>query len=206
MSNKLAKFITAIAAATLTTALFVTPAHADTGCGTKTNKVATDIYKKLDTVLKSALCQSFPACNSVAKVNKVVKSMVKFWNWAAKNSWAKIGPRQLFFTKAFEGRIVSTGGRLWISPVPSRKDKVKVNIQELDGKGKTGVAICKTGPNGKVIKVANVMFNPNNKAQKNKRERKEIMIGGAKNFIISVHFDGKSVANTFKYKVRATPQ
>ncbi|MCB9558477.1 MAG: hypothetical protein H6707_20340 [Deltaproteobacteria bacterium] len=185
---------------------FALPARAETECGTHTYKVASDIYQQLDKVLKSAGCASMPQCATVAKVNTVVKNMVKFWNWAAQNSWAKIGPRRLDFNTALTGRIVSTGGRLFVSAHPAIKDTVKITIQEIDGKGKTGVAICKTARGGKVIKVANVMFNPNDKAKGNKRERKEVLVNGARSHVISVHFDGKSVGNTLQYTLHAAPQ
>jgi hypothetical protein len=206
MSKTLALMTIAIAAFVVTTTGAVPPAQAETGCGTKTAKVVGDVYKQLDKVLKSAGCKALPQCATVAKINSVISNMVKFWNWAAKNSWAKIGPRRLVFNSALTGRVVSTTGRLFVSAYPSLKDSVKVTIQETDGKGKTGVAVCKTSPKGNVTRVVNWGFNPNDKAKKNKRERKEIVITGAKNHVISVHLDGKSVGNTMSYTLRATPQ
>jgi hypothetical protein len=127
--------------------------------------------------------------------------MVKFWNRKS-SSWATIGPRRLNFGKWEQGRIVSSGGRMYISSVPSNKSKLTVSIRELDGKGKTSYVICKVNRNGTYTKLKTGWFNEVNSQKSNKRETRSHTLSGVKGHLISIHFDGKSVGNTFQYKVK----
>ena len=179
-------------------------ALADTGasCGSAA-KVSSDIFKELDKLLKTSICKSFVACSAAAEVAKLSSQLVSFWNQAANNSWATIGPRRLDANTFLTGRLVSTGGRLFVAPTPARSDSITVTIDELDGKGKTGVAICLTSKSGNTRKVKEMNFNLDNDAKKNEHEKRTFTVTGAAGSILSVHLDGKSVGNTFQYKLRA---
>lgn len=146
--------------------------------------------------------RNFNKCVSDAtKYQQLVQHMVTYWN-GRKNKWSTIGPRRLNFGQYEHGRIVSTGGRMYISCVPSNKESMTVNIDELDGKGKTSFAVCKVDRRGNYTPVRTGWFNDTSDRKKNKREKRSFTINNVKGYLVTIHFDGKSVGNTFQYKVR----
>jgi hypothetical protein len=166
--------------------------------------VVSDLNKEVMRVLKTRGCNpgNFPSClTNPGTYAHLTSQMVKFWNRKA-NSWSRIGPRRLNFDNWEQGRIVSTGGRMYISPVPSNKNTLQVNINELDGKGKTSYVICKVDRNGRYTKLKTGWFNEINSQKSNKRETRSHTISGVKGYLVTIHFDGKSVGNSFQYKVR----
>lgn len=147
--------------------------------------------------------QTFNNCISdVTKYRKLTEQMVTFWN-GRRNSWSTIGPRRLNFGQYEHGRLVSTGGRMYISCVPSNKNTMTVDISELDGKGKTSFVVCKVDRRGNYTPLRTGWFNDSSDRKNKKDEKRSFTIKGVKGHIISIHFDGKSVGNTFQYKVRA---
>lgn len=166
--------------------------------------VVSDLNKQISKVLKTKGCNpsNFPNCLANPGTYAYLTSqMVKYWNGRSSN-WATIGPRRLNFGSYENGRIVSTGGRMYVSCVPSSKSSMVVDIKELDGKGKTSYVICKVDKNGKYTKLKTGWFNEINSQKSNKRETRQHTLKGIKGHLISIHFDGKSVGNTFQYKVR----
>jgi hypothetical protein len=190
------------------TALAARPAHA-TGCESAAS-VTSDIWAEWGTEIKIVGCigvaaasggMTFDSCYASAnKLDKLIQNMIAFWNKQANNSWAKIGPRRLDFDMWHEGNIIGTTGRMFISAYPAHKKHVRLKITKLDGKGKVGVAVCKQSSDKKWTKVTEHEFNP---GDDNVGHTWEILIKGAKDDVISVHIDGKSVTNSFKYKLRA---
>lgn len=146
--------------------------------------------------------QNYNNCISdVTKYQKLTEQMVTYWN-GRKNSWSTIGPRRLNFGQYEHGRLVSTGGRMYISCVPSNKNTMTVDISELDGKGKTSFVVCKVDRRGNYTQLRNGWFNDSSDRKKKTNEKRSFTISGVQGHLISIHFDGKSVGNTFQYKVR----
>lgn len=156
----------------------------------------------ISTAYSGGDAKTFNACISdINKYRKLTDQMVAYWN-GRKSSWSTIGPRRLDFGKYEHGRLVSTGGRMYISCVPSNKSTLTVDISELDGKGKASFVVCKVDRRGNYTQLRRGWFNDSSDRKKKKDEKRSFKISGVKAHIISIHFDGKSVGNTFQYKVR----
>ena len=175
------------------------------GCKSATS-VVSDIfnnYGKILATLGCSLTNQTSCLGDAKKYAQMTSDMVAYWNKRSKtSSWATIGPRRLDFAKDHVGKIVSTGGRMFISPIPSNKSTLNVSISELDGKGKTSVVICKVDKNGNYFPLATKWFNDTSDRKSLKNEKRNFTINNVKGFLISVHFDGKSVGNTFQYKLK----
>lgn len=186
----------------------VTQAQAG-GCESGT-KITSDIWAEHDTELKALGCAVVTVASEGAvppnvcldaanKVAKVAEDMIKFWNSAAKNSWARIGPRRLSLGETLKGKLVSTGGRLFIGEKPISEDQVDLRIEKLDGKAKTEVTVCKDY-RGKQTKLWSFTIeNGNDNVGKVWKKT----LSGMRGHILTVHFDAKSVANTMQYEIRA---
>ncbi|HWB74673.1 MAG TPA: hypothetical protein VG755_06950 [Nannocystaceae bacterium] len=186
----------------------VADAHAG-GCESGT-KIAADIWDEHDVVLKKLGCAivsvasegAVPpnACLDAAdKVAKVVDDMIKFWNGAAKNSWAKIGPRRLALGETLKGKLVSTGGRLFITDRPLEEDSVELRLEKLDGKAKTEVTVCSEFRGKQTKKWSFMIENGNDNTGKVWKKT----LTGMRGHILMVHLDARSVANTMQYELRA---
>lgn len=116
--------------------------------------------------------------------------------------WATIGPRNLALGVRETGRIVSTTGRMFIMRVPSIHNSLSLRINETAGKGKTSVVVCTMDANFNINNVATRWFNKNSSAKNNKSESRTINIPNAYGKLVLVHFDGKSVGNTFSYNIK----
>lgn len=169
--------------------------------------VVSDLNRQIGKELVKLGCgvynpNNFSECVQTAdKYRRLVAAMTTYWNRRS-NSWATIGPRRLDFGQFESGRIVSTGGRMYISCVPSNKNSMTVEIQEIDGKGKTSYAICKVDSKGNYRNLKTGWFNENSKGKSNKKQKRTHTITGVKGHLITIHFDGKSVGNTFQYKIK----
>ncbi|MEM9928861.1 MAG: hypothetical protein AAF840_03490 [Bacteroidota bacterium] len=169
--------------------------------------VVSDLNRKIANVLKAQGCaltntNTFNQCmNDPGLYSRLKSQLFPYFN-SRRNNWSSIGPRRLDFGTYHEGRIVSTGGRMYISAVPSNKNSMVIDIKELDGKGKTSYVVCKVDRKGRYTKLKTGWINEVNSQKSNKRETRRHTLTGVKGYIISVHFDGKSVGNSFKYKVR----
>ena len=182
-------------------------AHAG-GCESGT-KIAADIWAKYDIVVKSLGCAivtavsegSVPpnACLDAAdKVEKVADQMIKFWNNAAQNSWARLGPRHIGFGETLDGKLVSTGGRLFIGDKPSSHAEVEVTIEKRDGRAETEVTVCKEY-RGKITKLWTFRID-NGTDNIGKVWKKTFK--GMRGHIPMISLDAKSVTNTMAYSVR----
>ena len=192
--------------------LFVAPATAHaTGCDSAAN-VTADLWEEWGKEAMMVGCAvtsaasggvSYAACYKTAKtVENITKNVIKFWNNMAKNSWAKIGPRQLTWKKSLTGNVIGTTGRLFVGLTPSPADgKVTIKITKTGGKGKAGIALCKSVNGGKPIKVEEWEFpNGDDNIGKSRTFSKTL----SKDAIWTLHIDGKSATREFGYKVWAT--
>jgi hypothetical protein len=203
-----------ISSALLTTLFAVAPLReAAAGSCESGTKVAEDIWREHDIIVKALGCAvvsiastgSVPpnACLDAAdKVAKVTQDMLAFWNKAAGNSWAKIGPRRLDADETLGGKLVSTGGRMFITPTPLDSKSAEVRIKKLDGKAKTEVTVCKEH-RGKYTKLWSFVIE-NGKANEGEVWKKTF--AGVKGHNIVVHLDAKSVTNAMKYELRLNKQ
>ena len=175
------------------------------GCKSAT-VVVKDIYKnygKLLAKLGCSLTNQSSCLSSIQKYSQMTKDQIKYWNSRSKTTqWATIGPRMMEFNTNYKGKIVSTGGRMFISPIVSNKSTLNVSIEELDGKGKVSVVICKVDKNGTYWPLATKWFNDTSDRKSKKNEKRNFTIKNVKGHLISVHFDGKSATNTFQYKLK----
>lgn len=175
------------------------------GCKSAT-VIVKDIFNNYGKILATVGCTlaNQTAClDNAQKYAEMTTKMIAEWNKKSKTtSWATIGPRRLDFKKDHIGKIVSTGGRMFISPIPSNKNQLTVSINELDGKGKTSVVICKVDKNNNYFPLATKWFNDTSDRKSKKNEKRNFTISGVKGYLISIHFDGKSVGNTFQYKLK----
>lgn len=174
--------------------------------------VAADIWGKVHNVAIQGGCVAaqaagyinYAACyNTASKINDLTNKLVQFWNAKVNNSWATIGPRRLTLNQNHTGTLVSTGGRKFVSFPVLNKNSVTITINETGGKGKTSVTVCKINANNQKTNIGTKWFNDTKKKKKKSNEKHTFTVNGAKNRIITVHMDGKSVGNTFKYKLRA---
>lgn len=174
--------------------------------------VAADIWGKVHNVAIQGGCAAaqaagyvdYASCfNTATKINDLTGKLVQFWNSKVNNSWATIGPRRLNLNQNLTGTIVSTGGRKFVSFPILNKNSVRITIDETGGKGKTSVTVCKINKNNQKTNVGTKWFNDTSQKKKKTNEKRTFTVNGAKNQIITVHMDGKSVGNTFKYKLRA---
>jgi len=191
-----------------------TPFAAYSGSCGSVASVTADIWEEAGDVALSIGCGvavvaskgtvDFTQCyDSSKKASEFIKNMPGFWNTVADDSWAKIGPRQLTFNKNIKGTLFGTGGRVFVSPYPIGSDKVTITIDERDGKGKASVVVCKVDKKNNFTTIATKWFNDSRDRKKKKNEHRAIVVNGARDHVLTVHFDGKSVANKFAYTLRA---
>lgn len=177
-------------------------------------KVSADVWKEYGTVAKGMGCVLATALSQGAvdtikcletanKYDKSVQSMISFWNKMADNSWATIGPRRMDIGVTSKGKLVSTGGRVFVSAAPLADDKVEIKLKKTDGKAKTTMAVCKEAPNGKRTKLWDLEID-NGKDNVGKTWTKTI--SGLKGYVLVTHLDAGSVTNTFSYELTAKPR
>jgi hypothetical protein len=176
-------------------------------------KIASDIWAKYDVVVKALGCAIVAvaseggvppnAClDGADKVEKVADQMFEFWNTAAQNSWARIGPRRIGLGETLDGKLVSTGGRLFVGDKPVSSHEIEVTIEKRDGKAETEVTVCKEY-RGKLTKLWTFRM-ANGKDNVGKVWKKTFK--GMRGHIPIIHLDAKSVANTMAYSVRIEPR
>ena len=185
------------------------PGEAHAGSCESGTKVASDIWREHDATVKTLGCAVVTVASEGAvppnvcldaadKVAKVTEDMIKYWNVAAGNSWAKIGPRRLDPGEWKQGQLVSTGGRMWITALPVEKNQVEVSLKKLDGKAETVMTVCKEY-RGKYTKLWEVRVE---NGKENEGDVWKRTFSGVKGHNIVVHLDAKSVANKFKYQLK----
>ena len=176
--------------------------------------VVDDLYKEYGEVAKKAGCAVVgaatknpaivPDCIKAAdKVEEVVGQMTKIWNsLAGQSSWATIGARRLDPGVKYDGTLIGTAGRMFVSPTPCHFNKGRVKISEKGGKAKTSVNICLMDPNGKTTSVGEYTLNENKAEKKDSDQSINKTFSNAKGNFVVVHLDAKSVTNKFKYSIK----
>lgn len=189
--------------------LYASSANA-TGCESAASRIGSDIGKQMATILAAAGCAAvsgdWAACyKESAKWADIADEAATYWNGMAEGTSWQVGPRPIELGAWEGGTIVGTTGRVFISTTTLPSSSCQVTIKELGGKGKTGIAICKVESDGDMTQLKDITFNDSNADQKDKSESKTYTLTGVKGCVLQIHLDGKSVANTFEYKVKIVP-
>ena len=134
--------------------------------------------------------------DAIRKAEKMYSSVV------GKTSGLTIGPRLLRLDKWESGTIVSTGERLFVTAAPMTRDQATLILKEQGGKGKVSVTVCAFTANERKQKLADFLVNESSAEKRDESQDFSIRLKDIENKWISVHLDGKTVANTFKYKLK----
>lgn len=118
-----------------------------------------------------------------------------------RTSGLTIGPRLLRLDTWESGTIVSTGERLFLTAAPMNRDTATLRLSEQGGKGKVSVTVCAFNADTEHKKLVDIVVNEDKDDKRDKNEQRTIPLKGIEDRWISIHIDGKSVANTFKYKL-----
>ncbi|MFQ5736500.1 MAG: PASTA domain-containing protein [Thermodesulfobacteriota bacterium] len=189
-----------------------TPGVSDDGSCRSWTAIASDIYKEADRVAQELKCAAVPgerlwkSCIKNARGGafgqRWIQTVIKRWNrLVKKTSWATIGPRQLTFGKTHKGRLISTGGRVFITPLPVDKGSVTLTLTKKAGKARTSVTACTFTDGGDRVKVWDFVIP---KGKKNRGQTWTKTLNGVEDRLISIHLDSKSGEHTFKYELKAT--
>ena len=179
-------------------------------------KVAADIFVESEDVASSLGCAivvglgaafgvpiDYATCFEGAKKTlQYTGKMVAFWNKAASNGWAAIGPRILEPNTTYKGTLVGTTGRMFITPWPLPVDEAELIITETNGKAKTNAIVCSYNQSGDHMDLAEKWFNDTKERKNKSDEQRSIILRGVRNKILSVKLDAKSFSNKFSYTVR----
>ena len=195
----------------LTVSLFLIGNANAQDCG-KARKILKDIHNVSKQIAHEAGCLYVkaqagvptPLCKTALKMNDKFKSLkrkiaLKAWNKAVKNSWATIGPRELSFKKRQKGKLVSLGGRMFVTKSATAADEVKITVQKTGKSGKAGVAICVTNPKTGQMKV----IKKHTFKKSKKKSTWTYTVKRAAGRAIMVHLKGKSAGRGFPYSVSA---
>ena len=180
-----------------------------------TAQVVGDIYKKWGDVIiatgcvagvaiatgGAALPVTLKCVDNADKYAKAVEEMIKFFNAAAGNSWARIGPRRIEYGNTQTGTLISTGSRVFIAPAPLDKDSVTFKVKKVDGKAKTDVVICKVDEKGNFTKLVEFEFD---KGEDNNGQEITRTVTGVKGHMVQIRLDADSVVRKFEYTLRVT--
>lgn len=131
--------------------------------------------------------------------SETVRIVKEKWNIIAGNSPARMGARKMFLDNStVKGTVIGRTQRTFISP-PSRDRKIKITLEKTGGKAKTEIYVCvhsSSSPNAEQRK-AYVFENSEGTSTKT------FTLNNVLGKMVSVIVRGKSVGNTFKYKMKA---
>lgn len=128
--------------------------------------------------------------------------MVSFWNQQANNSWATVGPRRLDLDMSPQsGTVIGTTGRMFVSSIPMSQPRVRLRLEEQSGRGKARAVVCRVDADGNTFQIGDFTFNDDRDAKRDRDEAWTPLITGVRDHFVTVHIDGKSVANRFGYSV-----
>ncbi|HWP42960.1 MAG TPA: hypothetical protein VNO14_06985 [Blastocatellia bacterium] len=178
-------------------------------------QVFSDIWKEWGRVIVATGCvagaavatggagvaASSECIRNASKYAQAAEAMIAFFNSAAANRWATIGPRRLEYGNTHQGTLVSTGGRVFITPAPLDKNSLTIKIKKLDGRARASVVICKINESGSQTKLEEFEF-----ADGDANIGQEITktVSGVQNHLVQVHLDAKSLTRRFQFSLRAT--
>jgi len=175
-------------------------------------QVATDINKKWGQEIIAVGCVgaqlyaggevdlqvTLECIKNVKKYEEIAKQMISFFNSAANNGWATLGPRRIEFGTAQKGTVVSAASRVFVSPLPVDKDSVTVQVKKIDGEAQADIIICKVDGKGNYIKLAQVEFA---KGDNNVGQVITKTVSGVKGYLVQVRIDADSVIKKFEYQL-----
>lgn len=202
-------FRTLLVASTLSAVALAVPARAEAACGSSAATVAGDVWEQFHDEALMLGCAAgsvlasvdFDDCyGTLSFYTDIFDAMVSWWNDMANNSWATIGPRQLQWSGIMNGTLQLGGGRVFCSAAPSNKDTVEISIEKLDGRAETEVEICKMRKDGSSLTTHTFTFA---NGLDNVGTVKTRTVTGAKDDVICVHLNNKSVTNSFQYSIDA---
>jgi hypothetical protein len=119
-----------------------------------------------------------------------------------RTSGLTIGPRLLRLDTWESGTIVGTTERLFLTAAPMSRNSATFLLHEQGGKGKVSVTVCAFTADRDHRKLVDFVVNESEAEKDDKDQKFSIRLSGVEGRWISVHLDGKSVANTFKYKLK----
>ena len=132
----------------------------------------------------------------------VRKAEAQYSSVVGKTSSLTIGPRLLRLGEWESGTLPSTFERLFVTAAPMSRDNATLRIREQGGKGKVSITVCKFQADEKKKCIKAFLINEDETEKKDEDQSFDIQLMDIENQWISVHLDGKSVANTFKYKLK----
>jgi len=194
---------------TATQGVTTAEAHREDGSCRSWYAIAVDITTEAQRIAKELGCAAvqppamWQACikhiDKIGKWNVYNIQLKKRWNrLVKKTSWAAIGPRDLTFGKTHKGRLLGTTGRMFITPVPINKENVKIKMKKKAGKSRTSITVCSYMPEGDRIKEWQFESPAGNQNNGQSWEKTLTDMDGK---LLSIHLDGKSVADTFQYSI-----
>jgi microsomal dipeptidase-like Zn-dependent dipeptidase len=194
-------------AATIAT-LLTCPVHA-ADCPDMT-RYAKDVYTKIKESGRELGCyapfdvgQPFspPAatgCFIGGMVANFSTTLLGWWNSAAKNGWATIGPRALGMEPETGVLRLGLAKRTFLTAFPVMTTDQKLTIEKTDGRAETEVTVCRINENGVTRQIANVVI-PNG----NDPVTRTIPLSDSTGNLIAVVLDNKSATNDFHYRIRS---
>jgi len=133
--------------------------------------------------------------NGFKAASRIIKN---HWNWIVNNSPATIGPRLLEINEGnVNGNILGKTKSTFVTP-PSFNNRVVITINKYQGRAETALVICTHARNGMTQEIQRYTF-PNDRDAKTKH----FVLTGVKGKIISVSIKNRSVANKFKFRIKA---
>lgn len=174
-------------------------------CNTGAN-ITADIWEMVSDDLVKFGCnlsdgEYYDCLESGNNVVTFINDLVRYWNQNANNSWSTIGPRKMEIGERYNGKLIGTSGRLFITPVPIPQNRVTITIKEKNGKAKTGVVVCVVDRNNQVVESKTRWFNNNTERKNDRSERRQVVLENTRAHLIKVHLDAKSATNTFEYEL-----
>ncbi|HEX4953820.1 MAG TPA: membrane dipeptidase [Thermoanaerobaculia bacterium] len=185
------------------------PAPLEAACS-NTADVVEDVWDAYERYAREAGCMApikgpakWQACaleRPLGRTLRLIDQMIGWWNSAAGNGWATLGHRNLGIEPE-EGQLVGTTGRLFVGLAPTNSGRVTVELDRRSGNGRTQVEICAHRRHQRPESLMTEIVDPS------RRDRWTWAFEHLEDAIVTVHLDGRSVANRFGYRLqlRAEP-
>jgi hypothetical protein len=194
---KLSRSLLAVPALALAMSFGAVPpkeVHAQSKCGSAA-KVGAAIFEKYNAEIKKVGCKK--GGEKCAKIEEVVREMIKFWNEMSANSWATIGPREIVFEGKLDGKVVAGGERVFLTKTPVLDaDEVTVEVKKEGGKAPAEISLSTIDEEGRCIEGSDVSFDDDAK----NGSKKTFSLKGIRNRIVVIKVDAKK-GKAFDYEL-----